>query len=169
MTRQQKPKITADSWAPYWLRGIIAIVVGMALYKGGMKLLDVNLAWFRGLEGFNGAWLAAMSVLPVAVGVVIGVIYGFGGKYVAHFPPAFIMLWDYQHTHLYNLPEGVHLLPWGIWVMFVILQMEFCAVGGFIGELLTRKRFSWDNPHFKAADSVPLPEDEARDELRDRS
>ncbi|RMH62710.1 MAG: hypothetical protein D6678_00545 [Zetaproteobacteria bacterium] len=160
MSPPNKPTITADSWAPYWLRALIAIAVGMALYKGSMMLLDVHLAWFRGLQGFDVPWLVAMSVVPVAVGVVIGVIYGFGGKYVAHFPPAFVMLWDYQHTHLYSLPQGVHVLPWGIWVMFVILQMEFCAVGGFIGEILIRKRFSWDDPNFRPADSVPLPEDE---------
>ncbi len=155
------PKLTSDSWAPYWLRALIALVVGAVVYKAGLWALDVHLEWYQGLQGFNFAWLLAMSVLPVGTGVIIGMIYGFGGKYLAHFPPALVMLWAYQHT--YSLPEGVHLLPWGMWIMFVILQMEFCAVGGFIGELLIRRRFSWDNPDFQRADSVPLPDDDADD------
>lgn len=151
-----QPKLTADSWAPYWLRAIIAMVVGGLVYQGLMSATGVHIEWFSGMKTFNGMWLIAMSLVPVAAGVVIGVIYGFGGKYLAHFPPALVMLWTYQHT--YYVPADTHLLPWGMWVMFLILQMEFCAIGGFIGELIIRKKFSWDNPEFQQADSEALPD-----------
>jgi hypothetical protein len=91
-------------------------------------------------------------------------IYGFGGKYLAHFPPALFMLYSYQSTTF--VPEGSHLLPWGLWIVFVILQMEFCAVGGFIGEIFIRRRYSWDNPSFRRADSEALPEDDGIDSSR---
>ncbi|MDX8407673.1 MAG: hypothetical protein R8L58_04735 [Mariprofundaceae bacterium] len=156
-----KKSIRATSWAPYWVRGIVAIVVGVAMYYGILHTLDVHLEWYSGIAGFNASWLVAMGILPVITGIAIGVIYGFGGKYLAHFPPAFYMLYAYQTT--YSVPEGSHLLPWGLWIVFVILQMEFCAVGGFIGELLIRKRYSWDDPDFRAADSEALPDDDGID------
>ncbi|HCS13813.1 MAG: hypothetical protein COS82_08920 [Zetaproteobacteria bacterium CG06_land_8_20_14_3_00_59_53] len=148
------------TWAPYWMRGSIAFVVGGVLYEGSMRLLGVHLEFFTGLSGFNFSWILGMSLVPVAVGVVIGLIYGFGGKYLAHFPPALVMLWHFQHVDFAELPAGAHLLPWGMWIMFVILQMEFCAIGGFIGEILIRKRHAWDNGTVHLADSEALPEDD---------
>ncbi len=156
-----KKTMLARSWAPYWFRGLVAIIVGVGMYYFGLHGLGVHLEWFSGIAGFNAAWILAMSALPVATGIVIGMIYGFGGKYLAHFPPAFYMLYAYQTT--YSLPEGAYLLPWGLWIVFVILQMEFCAVGGFIGELFIRKRFAWDNPDFRRADSEALPDDDGLD------
>jgi len=150
--------VIADSWGPYWLRGIIAVVVGLAMYHFGLQWLGVHLEWFSGMASFNGAWILAMSVLPVMTGVLIGMIYGFGGKYLAHFPPALFMLYSYQSTTF--VPQGSHLLPWGLWIVFVILQMEFCAVGGFIGEIFIRRRYGWDNPSFRPADSEALPDDD---------
>lgn len=164
---EQQPyqrRITARSWAPYWLRGLVAIAVGIAIYHLALSVLDVHLQWFSGISTFNANWIVAMSLLPFGAGVVIGMIYGFGGKYVAHFPPAFYLLYQYQTTTW--VPDGSHLLPWGLLIVFVILQMEFCAVGGLFGEILIRKRFSWDNPDFHRADSEALPEDEALERLR---
>lgn len=155
---KRKPKITGDSWAPYWERGLVAFVAGTGLFQLGLWLLDVHLEWYQGIAGFNFSWVLAMSLLPVGTGFVIGVIYGYGGKYLAHFPPAAVMIWSYYSTTY--LPQGVHLLPWGMWIMFVILQMEFCAVGAFIGEIVVRRRLAWDSADFQRADSVPLPGDE---------
>lgn len=149
------------SWAPYWMRGLLAFVVGVVLYEAFMRLLDVHLEYFSGLSGFNFSWILAMSLVPLAVGIVIGLIYGFGGKYLAHFPPAFVMLWHFQYVSSADIPSGAHLLPWGMWIMFVILQMEFCAIGGFIGEILIRKRYAWDNGPIRHADSESLPDDDA--------
>jgi len=162
MSNQQKGSATAVgyTWGPYWMRGVAAFVAGAALYEACMQLLGVQLEYFAGLATFNLAWIVAMSVVPVGVGVVIGMIYGFGGKYLAHFPPAIVMLWHFQHASGVHVPADVHLLPWGLWIMFVILQMEFCAVGGFIGEVLIRKRRAWDNGVVLRADSEPLPEDD---------
>jgi len=148
-------------WAPYWVRGLAAFMAGVILYKGSFSLLGVHLEFFSGIASFNMTWVLAMSVLPIGVGVIIGLIYGFGAKYLAHFPPAAVMLWDYQHVSYADMTPGSHLLPWGMWIMFVILQMEFCAAGGFIGEILIRKRRSWDSGEVHRADSEPLPGDDA--------
>jgi len=166
MGKQQNKAVSAVgyTWAPYWLRGVIAFIAGVVLYEVGMLLLGVHLEYFEGLASFNMAWIVAMSILPVAVGIAIGMIYGFGGKYLAHFPPALAMLWHYQHISYADMPADAHLLPWGMWVMFVILQMEFCAVGGFLGEIFIRKRYAWDNGVARHhADSESLPEDDFKE------
>lgn len=162
MNKKQGGSISAVgyTWAPYWMRGILAFVAGVFLYEAGMLALGVHLEYFMGLAGFNFAWIFSMSVFPVVVGIVIGLIYGFGGKYLAHFPPAAVMLWHYQNVAIADIPDGAYLLPWGMWIMFVILQMEFCAVGGFIGEILIRKRYAWDNGSVLQGDSEPLPDDD---------
>ena len=160
--QQDKPVATSQyTWAPYWLRGVVALVAGIVVYEGMMRLLGVHLEYFSGLSGFNFSWILAMSLVPVVAGLVVGLIYGFGAKYLAHFPPAFVMLWNFQHVSVADMPSGAHLLPWGMWIMFVILQMEFCAIGGFISELLVRKRRSWDSGTISHADSEHLPEDDA--------
>jgi len=162
MNNQKNSSISAVgyAWAPYWVRGLVALAIGALIYKVFFLLLGVHLEYFAGLASFNMSWILSMSVLPVGVGIVIGLIYGFGAKYLAHFPPAIVMLWDYQHVSYADMPAGGHLLPWGLWIMFVILQMEFCAVGGFIGEILIRKRHAWDNGVVYTADSEALPDDE---------
>jgi len=164
-TQKNKPDSAVGyTWAPYWLRGVFAFVVGVVLYEAGMVMLGVHLEYFEGMASFNMAWIVAMSAFPVAVGIVIGMIYGFGGKYLAHFPPAAVMLWHYQNISYADMPAGAHLLPWGMWIMFVILQMEFCAVGGFLGEIFIRKRYAWDNGIVPDhADSEALPEDDFKE------
>ena len=59
-----------------------------------------------------------------------------------------------------RVAQGVHLFPWPLWGFFLILQMEFCASGGVIGELLIRRHYGWDPEVIQRADSEPLPEDE---------
>lgn len=154
-----KPGITNASWAPYWVRGIVAFIVGVLVYQGQMLFLDVHIELFSGMSGFNARWILAMSLVPFLAGIVIGIVYGFGGKYLAHFPPALTMLWVYQHTPLYGLPEGTYLIPWGLWIVFVILQMEFCAIGGLVGEIIIRRHYAWDSEGFQAADSESLPDE----------
>lgn len=159
--QQNGTKKPGQVWAPTWVRGVLALVCGAALYEGAMRLLGVQLEYFEGIGSFNLSWVVAMSIVPVVVGVAVGMIYGYGGKYLAHLPPAAVMVWHYQHVVPADIPLNAHLLPWGMWVMFVILQMEFCAVGGFIGEVLVRKHISWDSDVLPHADSEPLPEDDA--------
>jgi len=147
-------------WAPVWVRGLVAFIIGSLLMQGGFQLLGVRLELFFGLDTFSFNWVVAMTVLPVAAGVVIGMIYGFGGKYLAHFPPLTVLLIGYYQSTHGQLADGVELLPWGLWVMFMILQMEFCAVGGFIGELIVRRKTGWLHRYGDAPDAVPLPDEE---------
>jgi len=147
-------------WGPTWLRGISAFAVGGAVFQTGFQLLGVHLEWFAGIGTFSGSWILAMTLLPFATGILIGMIYGYGGKYLAHFPPLTVLVISYYLSMHMVAPAGMQLLPMGMYTVYVILQMEFCAVGGFIGELFIRKRFGWGPKYVNFSDSEALPEDD---------
>lgn len=151
--------IAHRQWGPGWLRGAMAFAVGGALMQTGFQFLGVHLEWFAGLSSYNGAWIVAMTLLPFGTGILIGVIYGYGGKYLAHFPPAAVLILNYYQSMHMAEPAGMHLLPMGLMTVFIILQMEFCAVGGFIGELFMRRRTGWTSKYAKKSDSERLPDD----------
>ena len=153
--------IVKPRWGSNWLRGITAFAVGGAVMQTGFDLLDVQLELFSGLDRFNAAWIVAMTALPFGTGILIGMIYGYGGKYLAHFPPVVVLLLSYYQSMHSVLPEGSHLLPWGIWAVFLILQAEFCAVGGFAGEFFTRRwAGGWTSKYKSKSDYEPLPCDD---------
>lgn len=158
---------TYPAWGPKWLRGIAGFALGSMMIDMGLTFLGVRIEWFEGIKTFNISWVTAMTLLPVLTGVAVGAVYGFGGKYLAHFPPLGLLGWDYYESVTHTLPEGVHLFPWPLWGFFVILQMEFCAAGGVIGELLVRRYYGWDPIVKQTADSEPLPADDDETELRD--
>ncbi|WP_167631799.1 hypothetical protein [Mariprofundus ferrooxydans] len=148
-------------WAPTWLRGLIAFTAGCLLLDMGLRSLDVRIEWFIGLDTFSFSWVLAMIPLPVLVGVVVGLIYGFGGKYLAHFPPVLVLGWCYYESMShFPLPDGTKLMPWQFWAFFLILQMEFCALGAVFGEVLHHRLRGWDNRIKYGADSEYLCDQE---------
>ncbi len=148
------------NWGPKWMRGLAGFLVGFLIMDTGLSLLGVRLEWFRGLETFNFRWILAMSLLPFVAGIAVGVVYGYGGKYLAHFPPLVALSLAYYESATHHLPPGVHLIPMYFYVMFVILEMEFCAVGGVVGELIIRRKRGWDTGPVHRADSEHLPEND---------
>jgi len=156
MQEKSIPKTKFIFWGPKWLRGLMAFMVGCLIIETGLQLLEVRIEWFSGLATFSLAWVVAMLVLPITAGVVVGFIYGFGGKYLAHFPPVLVLCWAYYESVMhYPLPEGIHLLPWPLWAFYLILQMEFCALGGVIGEIIHHSRTGWDSHLIDPSDGAP--------------
>ncbi|MDX8402261.1 MAG: hypothetical protein R8K47_06475 [Mariprofundaceae bacterium] len=148
------------SWGPKWMRGLAAFGIGFLMMDTGLSMLGVRLEWYLGLETFNLRWILAMSLLPFVTGIVIGAVYGYGGKYLAHFPPLVVLALAYYESATHPLPAGAHLIPMYFFAMFVILEMEFCAVGGVVGELLIRRIRGWDTGPAHRADSARLPDEE---------
>lgn len=148
-------------WGSKWMRFAFAFPVGCLVMQTGLSLLNVRLEWFFGMATFSLSWAFCLSILPFLCGIAVGVIYGFGGKYLAHFPPALVMGYAYYESMTHTLPDGVYLLPWQLFGFYTILLMEFSAFGGVIGELFIRRYITWDvdiEPHF--IDGEPLPEDD---------
>ncbi len=127
-------------WAGKLLRGLTAFFLGAAFLDTGLSLLDVHIELFSGIDSYGLSWLVAMTLLPFLSGWLVGRVYGFGGKYLAHFPPFVVLVIHYYESVYTHFPAGVHILPWPLWGFFTILLMEFSAFGAIFGELRMRRQ-----------------------------
>lgn len=119
---------------------MISMSVGCFVCYFSGVLLDIRVELYYGLETFNMLWAMQIYLIPFIAGIVIGLIYGYGAKWIAHFPPLLVFLVAYLETqYVTGAPEGYLLMPIGWWSFFVILAMEFCAFGGVIGEVLNKR------------------------------
>jgi len=161
MSSAQVRKVFPKPWAPKWQRFFVAMSLSAFVFNIGHSLLDVHIEIYRGIEQYNFSFVVSMFVLPVISGMIVGLVYGWGGKWVAHFPPLLVFAVDYYLTAHGGLPHGAQLIPLMWWGFFVILNMEFCALGGVIGELLLKYKYgSLDMPgtaDYAPADAECLP------------
>ena len=125
------------------LRIIMALGIGCGMIHFGARLLDVRVELFWGLKTFSFAWIVNIFVVPFVTGWVLAWVYGMGAKMLAHFPPLMVYGLDYfQTVYLTGVPQGAALNPLGWWGLYVILTMEFCALGAFLGEFHLQKAVS---------------------------
>ena len=124
------------------MRGIAALAAGCAVIYLGDRLLGINIELFWGLETFNGLWFADVFVVPLLGGLVVGMIFGLGGKWLCYFPPLLVRLFSYYNfMYLTSIPDGASLMPMGWWGFFVILAIESAAFGGVAGEIVIKKTY----------------------------
>ncbi|MDH5693862.1 MAG: hypothetical protein OEZ47_12235 [Gammaproteobacteria bacterium] len=136
MNNQLKYKLQEILW------GSMSILAGAAVvYIGQHMLLGVRFELFYGISTFNLAWITSLFFIPFLGGIVVSLVYGLGGKILSHFSPLLILIPDYLEVKDAILPEGVNVLPFGYWFLLVIVAMEFCALGGIVGEVLTKKTY----------------------------
>ncbi len=120
----------------------LAVSCGAVIVHFGDKLLDVNLALFYGIKTFDPIWALDLFLVPFIAGIIVSIVYGLGGKILAHFSPMIIHIPIY--IAFYNgavLPEGSALLPIGYWVLLLIVAVEFSALGGIAGEVIVKKTY----------------------------
>mgnify|MGYP001566455976 CR=1 FL=1 len=133
---------------PRYLKGLAALLVGIAINHLGERLLGVRIELFRGILGFDFAWFMAMFILPFFVGVIVAVIFGLGGKWLCYFPPLIVRVISYlQIVYATGVPEGASLLPMGWWGFFVIVVMEAAAIGGVMGEIMVKRTYGRSPRH----------------------
>ena len=131
--------------------GTAAIVVGCLVHFLGNKLIGIRIELYHGLETFNFLWFLELFILPVIVGISVSYVFGFGGKWLAHFPPLIVLMYQYLET-IYIIgavPEGSSLMPMAWWGFFVILAIECSAAGGVIGEIWFKAYFKENDPSVK--------------------
>lgn len=120
-----------------YVRGTVAVLVGMLLNFLGDWMLGVRIEIFVGMATFTFPWMIDVFIVPLIVGWVVAKIYGKGhlGKYIATLPPLLVRCLSYLHLY-YTSPEGgdffymLHLHYWG---PTVILVMEAAYIGGVFG------------------------------------
>ena len=121
--------------------GTIALSMGAVVVFLGGYFLNVSMDVFYGIATFNALWITNLFLVTFIAGIVVSLIYGLGGKMLAHFAPIPIYFYNYASIDKYGLPDGVTLLPFFYWVLIVILAVEFSGLGGFLGEVLIKKTY----------------------------
>jgi hypothetical protein len=97
-------------------------------------------------------------------GLTVSLLYGFGGKWIAHFPPLVVRFIAYFETqHLTGIPEGTSLMPMAWWGFFVILAIECSFIGGIMGEILIKKTYGRHQPPPETHVDTPPPAQASRD------
>ncbi len=123
-----------------YLRGVAAVVIGMAINFLGDMLLGVRVEVFSGISTFTPLWVADVFFVPFLVGFEVSWIFGRGGKWLACLPPLFLRALAYMYLTLFDNPKPYvdffFLIPLGYWGPTVILAVECANIGGIIGEVL---------------------------------
>ena len=123
------------------LWGTIALSAGSAIVYFGDRLLNVSLEVYFGISTFSPIWVLDLIFVPLVAGFVVSLIYGLGGKILAHFAPLIVRVFAYYSIDTTLFPDGVSLLPIGYWVLIVIVSVEAAAAGGLIGEFVIKKTY----------------------------
>jgi len=127
---------------PRYVRATIALLAGCIVNYLGDLALGVNIELYWGLETFNFLWFLDIFVVPLIAGIVVGLVFGLGGKWLCYFPPLIVRLLSYYYfLYIGPIPEGASLIPMGWWGFFVILVIESAAFGGVAGEILIKKTY----------------------------
>jgi len=95
----------------------------------------------------------------VLAGIIVSLIFGFGGKWLAHLPPLIVRSVSYfaLAQHMTTIAPGSSLIPIGWWGFFLILTVEFCAVGGVIGEVMVKRTYGRSALHKPVEPIGPAP------------
>jgi hypothetical protein len=122
-----------------YLRGLVAMLIGMSLNHFGDRLLGVKIELFSGLSTFSFAWILDVFFVPFLVGLAVAWIFGMGGKWLCYFPPLIVRCLSYAEIlYVSGTPHGSNLNPIGWWGLYVILAMESAGMGGILGEVMIK-------------------------------
>ncbi len=121
---------------------LVAVVAGAAVVHFGDKLLGVRLELYFGIETFSPVWALDLFFVPFIAGILVSLIYGLGGKILAHFSPILVRIISfYELESNVVLPDGISVLPLGFWLLLVVVAAEFASIGGVVGEIIVKKTY----------------------------
>ena len=144
-------------------RGALALFAGCLIIYTGDHLLGIRAELFLGLETFNIRWILDIFIIPFIAGTVVGMIYGMGGKWLAHFPPLIIRFYGYIQTLKFTgIPAGTALMPMGWWGFFVILTIESATAGGVMGEILIKRTYGRKPIHLEYQEKAARSEQKSQ-------
>jgi len=138
-------------------RAAAAVLLGTAFNHFADRILGVQIEAFSGGIGyFSPFWVLDLFLVPFIAGVLVSMIYGFGGKWLSYLPSLIVRCLSYFAIahHLTAIPPGSSLMPLGWWGFYLILAIESAAVGGVIGEVMIKRTYGRSAPQKTA---VPVP------------
>ena len=130
-------------------RGAAAILLATAFNHFCDRVLGIRIEAFTGGIGyFSPLWVLDLFLVPFVAGVIVSVIYGFGGKWLSWIPSLIVRCVSYFGIAYQLIPvaPGSSLMPLGWWGFFVILAMEAAAFGGVIGEVAIKRTYGRSTP-----------------------
>ena len=125
-------------------RGAGAVILASVFNHFCDRLLGVTIEGFTGGIGyFSPLWVVDMFLVPFLAGMMVSLIYGFGGKWLSYIPALIVRCISYFGIlyHVIPLAPGSSLMPMGWWGFYVILALESAAMGGVIGEVLIKRTY----------------------------
>jgi len=137
-------------------RGAGAILLATVFNHFCDRILGVKIEAFTGGVGyFSPLWVVDLFLVPFLAGVIVSLIYGFGGKWLSWIPPAIVRCVSYFGIayHMTPIAPGSTLMPIGWWGFYLILAIEAAAVGGVIGEVVIKRTYGRSRPK-KAVEQV---------------
>ena len=121
---------------------VVAVTAGAVIIHFGDKFLGVTLEYYRGVDTFTPLWVVDLFGVPFIAGIAVSLIYGLGGKILAHLSPLVVRITSfYELHHGLTPPEHVTVLPLSFWVMIVVVSAEFAAIGGVVGEIIVKRTY----------------------------
>ena len=121
---------------------LLAIIVGGVIIYLGDQLLGIKLEIFQGIIGtFTPFWILDLIVVPLIAGFAVSAIYGLGGKMIAHLSPLLVRVPEFLYADASIYGTEASVLPIGYWILLVIVSVEACAAGGWIGEVVIKRTY----------------------------
>ncbi len=120
------------------------VVAGLILFYGGDRLLGLTNGAFHHI--FGAGILFSYLLAPLAVSFVTGYIAGPFGKFLGPIPPMTYLLFSYLYEvyHPSGMTVGIPVAPF--MMIFFITVPEVSFLGGYVGEVLRRRRSSRGAP-----------------------
>ncbi len=157
MSAATQPPQSVPKKESRFMLGAAAIMMACAFNHFGDRLLGVRIEIFTGIEYFSPLWVLDVFVIPFLAGMLVSVIYGFGGKWLCYFPPMIVRAISYfEIAQISGVPHGAALMPLGWWGFFVILVVEAAVIGGVLGEVVIKRTYGRRDRHLVYKDS-PKP------------
>jgi len=125
-------------------RGAAAILLATAFNHFCDRVLGIRIEAFTGGIGyFSPLWVLDLFLVPFVAGLIVSLIYGFGGKWLSYVPSLIVRCISYFGIlyHVIPLAPGSSLMPMGWWGFYVILAMEAAMGGGVIGEVVVKRTY----------------------------
>ena len=127
-----------------WRDALLGVGAGLLMFYVGDRLLGLTNGAFHHI--FGAGILFSYLLAPLAVSFVTGYISGPFGKFLGPIPPMTYLLSAYLHEvyHPSGMAVGIPLAPF--MMIFFITVPEVSFLGGYVGEVLRRRRSSRGTP-----------------------
>ncbi len=123
---------------------ILGVIAGLLMFYVGDRLLGLTNGAFHHI--FGAGILFSYLLAPLAVSFVTGYIAGPFGKFLGPLPPMTYLLLAYLYEVYHSSGQTVGIPVAPFMMIFFITVPEVSFLGGYVGEVLRRRRSARGTP-----------------------